>query len=214
MRPRNKYEIHTYSYLALRRAVGWVGVLLPFVLMLANTILFGGAFPEKSISLYYHTPVRDLFVGGLCAVALFLFFYAGYNKWDNITANMAGLFAVLVAWFPASETGTGGIVNTIHFVSAALFFITLALFSIFLFTRKDDNPTPEKLKRNVIYVVCGLVILISLVAMMLWFLFAGSGNSNSVFIFWAETIALIAFGISWLIKGGTLFTDQKREEAD
>ena len=214
MKPRDKYEIHTYSYLALRRAVGWVGILLPFVLMLGNTILFGGPFPGQSISLYYHTPMRDVFVGGLCAVALFLFFYAGYDRRDNISGNLAGLFALLVAWFPASETGTGGIVNTIHFISAALFFITLSIFSLFLFTRKDDNPTPEKLKRNVIYVACGVVMLVFLVAMMLWFLFAGSGNSNSVFIFWAETIALIVFGISWLIKGGTLFTDQKKVEAD
>ncbi|MFO7573833.1 MAG: hypothetical protein R6W67_01570 [Bacteroidales bacterium] len=213
MKPRDKYEIHTYSYLALRKAVGWTGILLPFILMLGNTILFGGPFPGKSISLYYHTPMRDVFVGGLCAVALFLFFYAGYSRLDNISASLTGFFALLVAWFPASETGMGGIVNIIHFTAAAIFFILLALFSLFLFTRKDDDPTPEKLKRNVIYIICGVVMLVCLVAMLVFFLISGDYGS-SAFIFWAETAALIAFGVSWLTKGGTLYADPKREEAD
>jgi hypothetical protein len=26
-------------------------------------------------------------------------------------------------------------------------------------------------------------------------------------IFWAETIALVAFGVSWLTKGGSIFPD-------
>lgn len=208
MKPCDKYEIHTYSYLALRRAIGWVGLLLPFVLMIGNTVLFDGPLPGKSISLYYHTPMRDVLVGGLCAVALFLFFYAGYDRWDNITASITGLFALLVAWFPASEAGDEGIVNTIHFVSAALFFVSLAMFSLFLFTRKGHNPTPEKLQRNVIYVVCGVVMLVCLLAMLIYLIARGT-SSSSPFIFWAETAALIAFGISWLTKGGTLYPDKK-----
>ncbi len=213
MKPADKYQIHTYSYLALRKAVGWIGILLPVVLMLGNTIIFDGPFPGTSISLYYHTPMRDVLVGGLCAVALFLFFYAGYDSWDNITGNLAGFFALLVAWFPASEAGTGGISNAVHFIAAALFFVSLAVFSLFLFTRKDDNPTPEKLKRNIVYVVCGLLMLACMIAMLVHLSFSG-GSTGSTLVFWAETVALIAFGISWLTKGGTLYPDRKTEEAD
>ena len=28
------------------------------------------------------------------------------------------------------------------------------------------------------------------------------------FVFWAETAALFAFGVSWLTKGGTLYPDK------
>jgi drug/metabolite transporter (DMT)-like permease len=205
--PLNKYELHTYSYLALRKAVGWTGILLPVVLLLGNSLLFGGGFPEPSISLYYHTPMRDVLVGGLCAVALFLFFYAGHSKVDNYTADLAALFAIMVAWFPASEPGTGGIINAIHFVAAALFFITLACFSLFLFTRRDDNPTPEKLKRNVVYIICGVTMLACMLLMLIYFIITGHSGTSSV-IFWAETISLIAFGVSWLTKGGTLYPDK------
>jgi drug/metabolite transporter (DMT)-like permease len=206
--PRRKYEIHTYSYLALRKAVGWIGILLPVVLMTGNIFLFGGEFSPPSISLYYHTPMRDVLVGGLCAVALFLFFYAGYNKWDNITGNLAGFFAIIVALFPASEPGVGGVVNAIHFVAAALFFILLASFSLFLFTRGDENPTPRKLTRNFIYVVCGILMLICMLAMLIYFIINGSSGTSS-FVFWSETVALMAFGVSWLTKGGTLYPDKK-----
>jgi hypothetical protein len=32
--------------------------------------------------------------------------------------------------------------------------------------------------------------------------------ADSTFLFWAETIALIAFGVSWITKGGTLLPDK------
>jgi len=208
MPSQKKYEVHTYSYLALRKTVGWIGILMPFVLLLGNLLIFGGTVFQPSISLYYHTPMRDILVGALCAVALFLFFYSGYNKWDNYAGTIAGFFAIIVAWFPASPPGVGGIINAIHFGAAGGFFITLSAFSLLLFTKKSDNPTPQKLKRNTIYIICGIVMLASMLAMLIYFTIAGSSGTSS-FVFWAETIALIAFGISWLTKGGTLYPDEK-----
>ena len=32
-----------------------------------------------------------------------------------------------------------------------------------------------------------------------------------VFVFWIETVALIAFGVSWLTKGGTFYQDTSIE---
>jgi drug/metabolite transporter (DMT)-like permease len=205
--PRNKYEIHTYSYLALRKAVGWTGILLPVVLLAGNSLIFGGRFPEQSISLYYHTPMRDVLTGGLCAVALFLFFYAGHNRLDNYTGDLAALFAIIVAWFPASEPGVGGVINAIHFIAAALFFITLSCFSLFLFTRSDGNPTPEKYIRNIVYIICGIVMIACMLLMLAYFIITGHSGTSPV-IFWAETVALISFGVSWLTKGGTLYPDK------
>jgi len=209
LKPPDKYKTLTHSYLALRKAVGWIGILLPFVLLLGNTLLFGGSPSQPSISLYYYTPMRDVLVGGLSAVALFLFFYSGYDRRDNITANIAGFFAILVAWFPASETGSGGMANTIHFISAGIFLGSLAFFSLFLFTRDDGNPTPQKIVRNRIYYACGAIMAAALTGLLIYLVFKRTDHMSTPFIFWAETIALVAFGVSWLTKGGTLYPDKE-----
>jgi len=208
MEPNDKYLRHTYSYLALRKAVGWIGLLLPFVLMFGVFLIFKGEIIQKSISHYYHTGMSDVFVGALCAVALFLFFYSGHDKWDDWAGNIAGLFAIGVAWFPATDVGQSDLTGIIHFTCAALFFLTLALFSLFLFTRKGPNPTTQKLTRNKIYVICGLVMIACLVAIVIYLNFIQNENPESSFVYWAETVALIAFGVSWLTKGGTLYPDK------
>jgi hypothetical protein len=208
MELNDKYLRHTYSYLALRKAVGWIGILLPFILMLGVFIIFKGEIIQKSISHYYHSGMGDVFVGTLCAVALFMFFYSGYDKWDDWAGNVAAIFAIGVAWFPATEAGASDLTGKIHFTCAALFFLTLAIFSLFLFTRKGSNPTPQKLTRNRIYIVCGIIMITCLVAIAIYLNFIHNDNQGSGFVFWAETIALVAFGVSWLTKGGTLYPDK------
>lgn len=198
----------TYSYLALRRAIGWIGISLPFLLMLGRSIFFGDEFTPVNISMYYYTGMRDVFVGSLCAIGLFLFFYRGYDKLDNIAANIAGSCAVMIAWFPTTKIGPLDLPGIIHFLAAIVFFLVLAGYSLFLFTRKGPDPTPQKLKRNKIYVLCGLVMVFCLAIMMLYFCFFQVNYPESGIIFWVETVALVAFGVSWLTKGGTLYPDK------
>jgi hypothetical protein len=33
-------------------------------------------------------------------------------------------------------------------------------------------------------------------------------------VFWAETLALVAFGISWLTKGGGILPDRRKERGE
>ena len=66
-----------------------------------------------------------------------------------------------------------------------------------------------KKKRNIIYIICGCVIL----AMMILLLIVMLVPSLIPFIgivFVLESICLVAFGISWLVKGETLFKDEKK----
>ena len=204
----DKYSRHTYSYLALRKAVGFIGILLPFILMLGVVIIFKGEIIQQSISHYYHTGMGDVFTGALCAVALFMFFYSGHDKWDDRAGNVAGLFAIGVAWFPTTEVGSSDLIGKIHLTCAALFFLTLAIFSLFLFTKKGSDPTPQKLRRNMIYITCGLIMVACLISLVIYLKFIQNDSSESNFVFWAETVALIAFGVSWLTKGGTLHPDR------
>lgn len=199
----------TYSYLALRKAVGWIGILLPFVLMLGMFLVFNEKPVLKTISLYYHSGMRDVFVGAICSIALFLFFYKGYNKWDNWAGNLAGFFAVGIALFPTAEKGPNNWIGIVHFICAASFFLILSVISMFMFTRKKPNPTRQKRTRNKIYVICGLIMIACLISILIYFSFYDADNSQSRFVFWAETVALNAFGVSWLTKGGTLYPDKK-----
>ena len=192
------------SYLSLRKAVGILGVAFPIIMAVGYWIA-GGEGIRASISSYYHTGMRDLFVGVLCAVALFLFSYTGYERKDNITGDLAAIFALGVAFFPTSP----GLVGTIHLISAVLFFLLLAFYSLFLFTKGDPNPTKQKKKRNRLYRVCGYVILGAILIMLLYSIFPGFYDAIRDLkpTFWFETIALWAFGVSWLTKGAVLFRD-------
>ncbi len=168
MGANQKFSRHTYSYTELRKAVGWIGILLPFTLMIGVSFIFNETVFPESISHYYYTGMGDVFVGALCAVALFMFFYSGYDRRDDWAGHLAGFFALGVAWFPVTETGTATGAGIIHLISAGLLFFILAVFSLFLFTLKEDSPSRQKLKRNTIYIICGLIIVASMIAVAIF----------------------------------------------
>ncbi len=208
MAVNSDHQYLTYSYLALRKAVGWIGIILPFALVSGGHIIFKEKLILKNISIYYHTGMRDVFVGALCAIALFLFFYRGYDKWDNRAGNTAGFMAVLIALFPTVESGPYDLSAWIHLIAAGSFFIVLSWMSVFRFTRHVIHPTRQKITRNKIYVSCGITMVVSMAAILIFLLFFDKDHPHSGFVFWFETLALLAFGTSWLTKGGTLYPDK------
>lgn len=199
----------TYTYIELRKSVGLIGIALPIVLWVGINLLFPEQGAQPSISHYYHTGMGDVFVGALCAVALFMFFYTGYDKIDNIGGHFAGMCALGVAWFPTSAGPESNWVSVVHFTSAALLFLTFAWFALFRFTLSKGTMTPRKKIRNKTYRASGCIILICIATIALYKLTQGSSNPFPIIVYWAETIALIAFGTSWIIKGEMLLGDQK-----
>jgi ABC-type Fe3+-siderophore transport system permease subunit len=156
--------------------------------------------------------MRDVFVGALCAIALFLFFYKGYDRWDDLAGNMAGFCALGIALFPTVKEGPYDLSAWIHFFSASCFFLILAVYSLFLFTRREITPSGRKLKRNNIYQICGSVMIVCLGSILVFMIFFEAQHRQSEFVFWAETVALVAFGISWLTKGGSLYPDKNLQK--
>src|SRR3989304_3888454 len=128
------------SYLTLRKTIGLLGTALPFVLSLGALILFQTGI-QSSISSYYHTDMRDVFVGTLCVIGVFLLSYKGYERTDDIAGDLGCVFAVGVALFPTAPDSTASsvdrLIGYVHHAFAALFFLTLIYFSLFLFTKKD-----------------------------------------------------------------------------
>ncbi len=207
------------SFLTMRRLIGILGIALPVVLVLGGLMQSEPAI-QGSISGYYYTSMRDLFVGSLCAVSLFLMSYKGYERIDNFIAKMSGAFALGMVIFPTSMF-SGKVVRVgvflidddvslyIHLIFGALFFLSLSFNSIFLFTRRHPGVMGKgKKRRNVIYRSCGIVMIMAMLCIaiyMLFFMNTYIAKMDPVLIF--ESIALMAFGVSWLVKGNTLFRD-------
>jgi hypothetical protein len=205
------------SYLKLRKAIGLLGACLPFVLAIGLFVLYSKGL-QGSISGYYHTEMRDVFVGTLCAIGVFLFSYRGYDNKDRVAGNFAAVFAIATAIFPTpppvpNPTDMDKVKGAIHFISAALFLLTLAYFSLRLFTKTDPkhSPTQQKLNRNRIYRVCGYTIVAAIALIAIYKLLPDDiANRLAELkpVFWLESFAVVAFGISWLTKGEMILKDQ------
>lgn len=196
------------SYLTLRRVVGSLGVLLPVLVAVGCFVLGSCTELLDSISAYYGTEMRDVFVGVLFVIGWFLFSYRGYERKDDLAGDLACVFALGVALFPT--TSDNELIRTLHFVSATLMFLALAYFSLFLFTKSKPGgtPTPEKRIRNKIYVACGVIMLACIALIGLYHaLLQDTGIAGIKPVFWLEAMALWAFGTSWFIKGETLWKD-------
>lgn len=90
----------THLYLRL----GIIGA----VVLLATSILLEFAKAgciQTSVSAYYYTPVRAIFVGSLCAVGLSLIVYKGRTVAEDAALNGAGMLAPVVAVAPTIDVG-------------------------------------------------------------------------------------------------------------
>ena len=201
------------SCLTLRKAVGILSIALPLVLVVGKRLLDGPGI-QSSISAYYYTGMRDIFVGTLCATGVLLFSYRGYDRIDRLVANLAGVFVVGLALFPTASA-TGGstaqsIVGHIHLTFASAYFLAQAYFSLVLFTKTDParQMTARKKRRNVVYTACGCTIVVCLALVLVDFAFLEHSAVQALDpVFWLEVVAVFAFGISWLTKGEAILAD-------
>jgi formate hydrogenlyase subunit 4 len=88
----------------MRRMIGIFGMSLPIMAVFWTIVLSDCTTLLDSISAYYHTDMRNVFVGILCAVSFFLFAYHGYNNLDFITFKLAAIFSLGIAFFPTKVT--------------------------------------------------------------------------------------------------------------
>lgn len=203
------------SYMTLRKTIGILGIALPFVLWLGALLIFQKGI-QSSISSYYHTGMRDVFVGTLWTIGFFLFSYKGYERRDDIAGNLACLFAVCVALFPTAPDDATAIARTVgyfHLAFAALFFFTLTYFCLFLFTKTDQGTlSKRKRQRNNVYKGCGYTMAACIVLMAIYTFLPGGAKSNFEQlnpIYWLEAFAILAFGLSWFTKGEAIFKDEE-----
>jgi len=219
-----------FSYLTLRNLIGLCGMLLPLVLAIFPTRPGPDDGFEPSISDYFYTDRGDVLVVLLSVLAVFLFTYTGYNWKERALTLVAALGGIGVAFVPTHakcagctlsvHTSNGGIfhnrLEAMHLVFAGVFLLCLAIISLVYFRRTDkvlrlpDGRLTQKGKRNVVYSICGWIMIACVLILGLYFLLQRLINldlKQFPVIYFFETIAVEAFGISWLTKGETLWPD-------
>ena len=214
MQPTTENQNQVISYLNLRTLIGLLGLTLPFLLVIVDSISRCGFYIEFSISDYYDngTP-GDLLVGVLFVLGFFLVSYKGYNKTDDRVADIGFLAALGVALCPTTSKIPA--IHILHFVFALMLFSVFIIFSLILFrkTRKASTPTPQKKTRNGVYKTCGIIMILSVLGIIVSLQkpFEDFSNRYSL-VFWFETIALISFGFSWIVKGEVFWKDVKQAD--
>ncbi|MEM9393749.1 MAG: hypothetical protein AAGA38_07815 [Pseudomonadota bacterium] len=195
-------------------------------------------FHDSISAFYYSRFFGGVFVGSVSIIAALLVAYGGQGKNEWRLASVAAIPAILVAWMPtngpkcqidglqlrafvqegAAETAEvtyslSALAGILHVGSAILFFVFLAYFSAYVFTRevkgfhrKDGELGSAKENRNRIYLWCARVIVGSVSAIGLYWTYIKLigefplwDSLRLTFVF--EAIALWAFGLSWLVKG-------------
>ena len=212
MSDTNEERMIVLSYLTLRKVIGFTGFVLPFVLAVGAELITGGGI-LSSVSAYYWSVMGDVFVGSLFSIGVFFFAYRVYGQEDIFAAQIAAYSAMGIALFPtAPPEGVAyeGVISNLHLAFAFIFFSALIYFDLFLFTKTHPGaePSPQKRKRNRVYIICGY----TMAAAMLLLVAARFIPTHSPLvayhpIFWLETVLIEAFGISWLVKGEAILRD-------
>ncbi|MFC8800074.1 hypothetical protein ACFT2C_20265 [Promicromonospora sp. NPDC057138] len=81
-------------------------VTLTALLFLSILIVSFTGQLEGSISAYYLGPIRDIFVGAMVGTAVCLIVYRGFPPFEDYTLNVAGFYAIFVAFVPTGLTET------------------------------------------------------------------------------------------------------------
>lgn len=186
----------------LRAMIGWLGMLLPWIVVLLQLLNPTFKWPA-SISYTWYTNACTPFMIILGSAGMLLMCYHGYDWIDDLLNTLAGVFGLCICLFPCYGIGKSvdpvgtfllqrSISSTIHNISAIIFFGILAYNAFFQFTKSSGELTRNKKIRNIIYRVCGVGMLASFSILLF--------PSFSCRVWLLETIALFFFGISWLTK--------------
>jgi hypothetical protein len=198
------------TFLLLRTAIGWIGTLLPIVVIVGDAAFSSGPLPN-SLSDYYYTPMRNILVGALCVLGVFLLLYDVSVRVDRWITNAAGIGVLGVAFLPGSPpvphlTTSQEVIGNLHVFFASIAFLGLAATMWrFSYAVSDGPQAPPPSPRGAVFyrvsacVMLGFVLL-SGVAILLPL----SIQNSTLAIYDTEAVAIFTFGISWLVKGRAL----------
>jgi len=208
------------AYLGYRQTLGVLGMSLPALVLLLGLLGHNQPGWYNSISASFYGNAGPVFVAIMGATGVYLITYGvfcWYSTTDIIANTLSGVFALLIAFFPCGATSLArvGVLHIpttasamIHNAAATAFFLLLAYNILFLFTKTSGTPTPEKIRRNRVYYVCGVGMLCFLLSQVITTVAKVGGPATMV----NEAGMLLCFGVAWLVKGGAMMADRKGSE--
>jgi len=176
-------------------------------LSLANLTSFfaGSSITSISASYYEGGWSQSISLGFLFAISAFLLAYNGLSTCEMVLSKVAAVAALGVALFPCRCDNRDEIVPYVHSLAAATMFLILAYFCYLFFQRAFEKRYAQAKARGVIYAVCGIVMLVSILVLAIDAFSDGSLSAKVARLtFYGERAALIAFGISWLTASRVL----------
>jgi len=192
------------SFLAQRRGMSILAAVFPLV-FLASSVLKRTPF-QHSISDYYWTLEleRNLLVGILCAIAVFLILYKGYNWLEDRILDLAGACAAGVALVPTAAPGEEG--GTLHACFAVTFFACIFYIVIFMSRKSLEelaDPGRAALFRRA-YRWCAGVMIGSIALALAGRLLLPRAHFEVLLdfgaVFWFEAIGVWSFAAFWYLK--------------
>ena len=199
------------TYFVLRMVIAGGAIVLPPALLVWALLDWRVAMMD-SLSAFYFTPARSLFVGTLVAIGVALVAYRGYTRGENLLLNAAGVLAVVVALVPTADPAMPGdaltLTSVIHAVAAVAFFVLAAL-SIFFYGQETlDSVRDPRARRSyrVVYRTLAVLVLVfpAKALIVAWLV------ESSAALFAVEAAALYAFAAFWLVKTYELARAQSR----
>ncbi|WP_433077713.1 hypothetical protein ACQP1P_35270 [Dactylosporangium sp. CA-052675] len=207
--------LYLRSYLLMRAVIGFIGLALPVALVLGDLALEGGGV-RGSLSEYFYTGMRDVFVGAMCVTGLFLVTYKVFeHNLDNLLSNVAGIAALGVALFstdrpkhatlaltPLQQRMGEAPVAIVHYTCAAVFIVCLGVISLY-FGIREGNRTELPGRRSPAFwrrfhFTCAALVGIAVVFIAVT---EATGALEDYALIIGETLAVLGFGASWLMKG-------------
>jgi hypothetical protein len=215
--------IYVRSILWTRVAVGLAGILLPVALFVIDRLWFkGDPTPRDSMSAYYWSGMRDVFVTIIFGTGAFLILYRiAERSLDNTASIVAGAGATLLALFPTKagdnltptpittplqdHLGGPSVVFYFHILGTAAFVTGLATVS-FLYGLREGRwrPVPGKKLTPRFWRVFHWICTGGMVVGFLWILVSSFPHHNfgpRVDVLIGEVMCTWSFGPSWLAKG-------------
>lgn len=92
------------TYAGLRSAMVLLVLLLfgSVIFQVVTTAATGEPCLQPSLSAYYYTPARPVFIAAVCAIGACLIVYRGATDIENVALDFSGFLAFIVAFVPTS----------------------------------------------------------------------------------------------------------------
>lgn len=214
------------TYQTLRVVLFIIALIFPWVLWIGGYISRDRLELQGSMSAYYHANaasdrefaeresaereqrgrqkvqldsgrgvMRNWFVGVLFAISALLVVYKGYRPAEDVALNLAGVFAALVALLPMGWDEPG---LPFHGIFAVCFFVCIAYVCIFCasatlpLVKEGRRIYYRRLYKWLGYAMVASPVSASILSRVLGF--------RSSYLFFAETCAVYAFAMYWVVK--------------